>query len=82
MLTALTSDTDLFAKINMVWITFEPSCAGGVWFVFAISLVIDYKAKLYWSKKYEELKKNRCFEVSDQYQYLDNCPPTPPLTQH
>ena len=55
MLTALTSDTDLFAKINMVWITFEPSCAGGVWFVFAISLVIDYKAKLWWSKKYEEL---------------------------
>ena len=23
-----------------------------------------------------------CIEISDQYQYLGNCPPTPPLTQH
>ena len=23
----------------------------------------------------------RCIEIADQYQYLGNCPPTPPLTQ-
>ena len=37
----------------------------------------DYKLT-----KFSKLPLQELYERWDQYQYLDNCPPTPPLTQH
>ena len=51
-----------------------------IFFLFLHVSYFEFKTSLYLNL--DESWKFSLIPLKDQYQYLGNCPPTPPLTQH